>query len=190
MKFKPLLILFFVLFYTTYGSPYYLFVGGENLIPTGSFKETNKPSLGFNFKIENRSFCNLWYGLRFDVSRLDSLEDVPLGTNFFNSYLSLSPEVRYVFLLSDAHSYNDAFYLFLQGLLHFSSIARKQEVDESNLGLGGGLGGGIGFGFTLFKLCWAVEFEAIFSSPNFILKADKRPTLSNYNFSLTLGVRL
>lgn len=190
MRFKPVFVLFFILIQTGLSSPYYLFFGGENLVPTGNFKETNKPALGFNFQLENRSFCNLWYGFRFDFAKLDSLEDVPLGTNYFNSYVMLSPKLRYVFLLSDKHSYNDSFYLLLQGMLHFSSITRKQEVDESNLGLGGGIGGGIGFGFTLFKLCWAVEFDALFSSPNFILKSEKRPSLTNYNFGLTLGVRL
>lgn len=190
MNFRTALVLFFVLAFPAVSSPYYLSLGGENLVPTGKFKETNKPALGFNLQLENRSFCNLWFGFRFDFAKLDSLDDVPIGTNYFNSYFLLSPELRYVFLLSDKHSFNDAFYLFIQGMWHFSSITRKQETDESNLGLGGALGGGLGFGFTLFKLCWSVEFDALYSSPNFILKSDKRPTLTNFNFGLTLGVRL
>jgi hypothetical protein len=30
----------------------------------------------------------------------------------------------------------------------------------------------------------------LFSSANFILKSNQRPALTNYNFGLTLGVRL
>jgi hypothetical protein len=184
-----LLIAFFPSFYAN-SSPYYFSLGGMNVVPISKFKETNKPSLGFNLQFQDRSFCNLWYGFRFDYSKLDSLENVPIGTNFFNSYLLFSPEIRYVYLFSPKLNYDDTFYLFLQGLLHFSSITRKQATDESNLGLGGSLGGGIGFCFNFFSLCWSLEFDALFSSANFILKSNQRPSLTNYNFGLTLGVRL
>lgn len=190
MNSKSVLVLFFILVYSAVSTPYYLSLGGMNVVPTGKFKETNKPSLGFNFQIQNRYYCNLWYGVRLDFAKLDSLEDVPVGTNYFASYFMFSPEIRYVFVLSGKHNYDDTFYLFLQGLLHYSSITRKREVDESNNGLGGSVGAGIGFCFNLFKLCWAVEFDALYSAPNFIMKSDSRPTLTNYNFGLTLGVRL
>ncbi len=176
--------------FITEASPYYLSLGGTNIVPLSKFKETNKPSLGLDFQFQDRSFCNLWFGFRFDYSKLDSLEDVPLGTNFYNSFILLSPEVRYVFLLSKKKNYDDTFYFFLQALLQFSSITKKQASDESNLGLGGGIGTGLGFCFTLFKLCWNLELDAIFSSPNFILRSSKRSSLTNFNFGLTLGVRL
>jgi len=192
MKNKVCLIPIFIilLLLSAKSSPYYVSLGGMNIVPFGKFKETNKPSLGFNFQLQDRSFCNLWYGFRFDYSKLDSLEDVPLGTNFFNSFLAFSPEIRYVHLLSSKSNYDDIFYLFLQGQLHLTSITRSRTTDESNLGLGGGIGGGIGFCFNLFSLCWSFEFDALLSSANFILKSKQRPTLSNYNFGLTLGVRL
>lgn len=182
--------LFLTLTFITKASPYYFSFGGTNIVPLSKFKETNKPSLGFDFQFQDRSFCNLWYGFRFDYSKLDSLEDVPIGTNFYNSFLLFSPEVRYVFLLAKKKNYDDTFYFFLQALLHFSSITKKLTSDESNLGLGAGIGSGLGFCITLFKFCWSVEFDAIFSSPNFILKSSKRPSLTNFNFGLTLGVRL
>lgn len=190
MKFK--LIIFFSLsfVFSALSSPLYFSLGGSNLVPIGKFKEVNKPSLGFNFHLQDRTFCNLWYGLRVDFAKLDSLENVAVGTNYFASYFLLSPEIRYVFVLSGKNNYDDTFYIFLQGLLNYSSISRKQKVDENNNGLGGSAGAGLGFGFILFNLCWAVEFDALFSAPNFILKSDRRPTLTNYNFGLTLGVRL
>ncbi len=190
MTFKTVLLVFFLIVYPSFSSPFYLFLGGTNIIPTGKFKEINKTSLGFNISFQERSFCNLWYGFRIDVSRLDSLESVPINTNYFDSYLLFSPEIRYVFLLSEKNKYDDTFYLFLQGLLHFSSITRRQEIDESNLGVGASLGTGIGFCFKLFKTCWAVEIDGKYSAPNSILKSKQRPSLTNYNFSLTLGVNL
>ncbi|MCX7908741.1 MAG: hypothetical protein N2560_04400 [Ignavibacteria bacterium] len=193
MKLRFALVsLFCVFIFASYAAatPFYFSIGGMNLVPTSKFKETNKPSLAFGFQLQDRSFCNLWYGVRFDFAKLDSLENVPIGTNYFSSYFLFSPELRYVFILSGKNSYDDTFYLFLQGLLNFSSISRKYEVDESNLGLGASGGLGLGFCFNLFKLCWAIEFDALYSSPNFILKSSKRPTLTNFNFGLTLGVRL
>lgn len=190
MAFKTSLIVFLLIVYPAISSPFYFFLGCTNIIPTAKFKETNKTSLGFNISLQERSFCNLWYGFRLDISKLDSLDNVLVGTNYFDSYFLFSPELRYVFLLSEKNKYDDSFYLFLQGLLHFSSITRKQETDESNLGLGGSLGAGIGFCFKLFKTCWAVEIDGKYSAPNFIFKSKQRPSLSNYNFSLTLGVNL
>lgn len=190
MTFKTVFLLFLLIVYSSNSSPFYLFLGGSNIIPIGKFKESNTTSLGMNISFQERSFCNLWYGLRIDVSRLDSLESAPLNTNYFYSYLLFSPELRYVFLFSEENKYDHTFYLFLQGLLHFSSITRKQVIDESNLGLGASLGTGIGFCFKLFKTCWAVEIDGKYSAPNFILKSKQRPSLTNYNFSLTLGVNL
>lgn len=190
MNFKLVLILFLIMVYPAVSTPYYLSFGVMNLVPNGKFKETNKPSLGFNFQVQNRYYCNLWYGIRIDFANLDSLENVPVGTNYFSSYFLFSPEIRYVFVLSGKNNYDDTFYLFLQGMLHYSSITRKREIDENNNGLGGAVGAGIGFCFNLFKLCWALELNGMFSAPNFILKSNSRPTLTNYNFGITLGVRL
>jgi hypothetical protein len=190
MRVLGIVLLFFLLVVPSFSSPYYIFVGGYNLVPISKFKETNKTSLGYSFQIQNRAYCNLWFGGRLDYSKLDSLEKVPVGTNYFDSYLAFSPEIRYIFLLSEKNIYDDSFYLFFQGLLHLSSISLKQQANESNLGLGGSIGGGIGFCFNLFKLCWAVEFDATYGSPNFILKSTQRTYLTHYNIGLNLGVRL
>ncbi|MFN3307479.1 MAG: hypothetical protein ACK42Z_09895 [Candidatus Kapaibacteriota bacterium] len=190
MKLITVLVVFLLAVYSLSCSPFYLFLGGSNIIPTGKFKEIDKTSLGFHISFQERSFCNLWYGFRIDVSKLDSLESVPINTNYFDSYLLFSPEIRYVFLLSGNNKYDDTFYFFFQGLFHLSSITRKQEIDESNLGLGASLGTGVGFCFKLFKTCWAIEIDGKYSAPNFILKSKQRPSLTNYNFSLTLGVNL
>lgn len=189
-KYLSLLILFVSLAGTASASPFYFVFGVENIIPQSTFKEINKQSLGFALQIQNRAFCNLWYGIRFDFSKLDSLENTLLGTNVFEKYLALSPEVRYVFLLSESHKIDDSFYLFANGLLTLSSISRRQQTDESNFGIGGSMGCGIGFGFQLFKLCWTLELNGQYSSPNFILKGSNRPKLTNFNFGLFMGVRL
>lgn len=181
----------FVLFASgSSASPFYFGFGVENVIPQGKFKEMNKQSIGFALQIQNRGFCNLWYGLRFDYSKLDSLEEAKLGSNVFEKYFALSPEIRYVWLLSNRHNYDDSFYLFANGLLSLSSISRRQETNESNWGFGGSFGGGIGFGFQLFKLCWTLELNGQYASPNFILRDSNRPKLSAFNFGVFLGVKL
>lgn len=188
--FISLFILISFLFFNASASPFYLGAGLENIIPQGTFKEINKQSLGIAFQIQNREFCNLWYGIRIDYSELDSLENVRVGTNVFDKYFALSPEIRYVWLFSQQRSYDDSFYIFVNGLLTFSLISRRQNVDESNWALGGSLGGGIGFGFQLLKLCWIVEMNGQYASPNFILRDNNRTKLTAFNFSLVLGVKL
>lgn len=183
-----LLIAFF--FFNASASPFYLGAGLENIIPQSTFEKTNKQSFGVTLQIQNRALCNLWYGVRIDYSKLDSLENIRIGTNVFDKYFALSPEIRYVWLLSQYRSYYDSFYLFVNGLLNVSSISRRQYLDETNWALGGSLGGGIGFGFKLLKLCWIVEMNGQYASPNFILRDNNRPKLTVFNFGLVLGVRL
>ncbi|MGQ9818759.1 MAG: hypothetical protein ACUVQ1_02370 [Candidatus Kapaibacteriales bacterium] len=184
------LIFISFLIINAYATPFYFGVGLENIVPQNEFKNMNKQSIGIALQIQNRTFCNLWYGVRVDYSKLDSLENVLVGTNVFDKYFALSPEIRYVWLLSERHSYDDSFYLFANALLSLSSITRRQNTDESNWGLGGLLGVGIGFGFQLLKLCWILEMNGLYGSPNFIFKDNLRPTLTAFNFSLVLGVRL
>ncbi|MCX7880112.1 MAG: hypothetical protein N2517_05580 [Ignavibacteria bacterium] len=190
MKKFALLLLLVIFSYPLFASPFYVAFGVNNIIPTGDFDNTNKPSLAFNFQIQNRSLCNLWYGFRLDYSKLDPVESAPAGTNFFDSYFLFSPELRYVFLLSGKPNYDDTFYIFLQTLLNFSSITRKQKTDESNFGIGGSFGAGIGFCFIFADMCWTIELGSIYSAPNFILKSNLRPTLTNFNLGLNLGVGL
>ncbi len=187
---RTILPLFFLLGLNLFASPYYLSLGVGNIGPTSDFKKFNAPSIGYTFQIQNRGYCNLWYGLRIDYSPLDSSKDATIGSNVFDKYLSFSPELRYVYLLSSKHSLNDVFYLFGQGLINFSSITRRQPSDDGNFGLGGYLGAGVGYCFILFKTCCTLEFNGMYGSPNFIIKPENRPTLTNYNFGLTLGVRL
>lgn len=184
------LMLFVALHLCAYSSPFYLGVGLNNILPTGEFKKLHQSSLGFNFQLQNRSYCNLWYGIRIDYAVLDSASRTLVGTRVFDKYLLVSPELRYVFLLSEKKSLDDIFYLFLNGLVNISSITRKQTTDESNLGLGGSIGGGIGFCFNLFHLCWTLEFNGLLSAPNFIFHSKSRPSLTNFNYGITLGVRL
>lgn len=184
------LILFISLHLCANSSPFYLGVGVNNVVPTGEFKNLNQPSLGFNFQLQNRSYCNLWYGIRIDYASLDSASQTYASTRVFSKYLLVSPELRYVFLLSGKKSLDDVFYLFLNGLVNISSITSKQTTDESNFGLGGSIGGGVGFCFSLFHLCWTTELNGLFSAPNFILHSKSRPSLTNFNFGITLGVRL
>lgn len=191
MRFVLLGLILFVAFHSyANSSPFYLGVGLNNILPTGEFKKLNQSSLGINFQLQNRSYCNLWYGIRIDYATLDSASHTLAGTRVFNKYLLISPELRYVFLLSQKQSLDDIFYLFLNGLVNISSITSRQTTDESNFGLGGSIGGGTGFCFNLFQLCWTLEFNGLFSAPNFILRSESRPSLTNFNFGITLGVRL
>lgn len=171
-------------------SPYYLGIGVNNLVPTGEFKNLNQSSIGLNFQLQNRSFCNLWYGVRIDYASLDSARRTLAGTRVFDKYLLISPEIRYVYLLSQKRTLDDVFYLFFNGLINISSITSKQATNESNFGLGGSLGLGAGLCFNLFHSCWTLEFNGLFSAPNFIFRSKSRLSLTGFNFGVTLGVRL
>lgn len=180
-------IIFFMLYFPflVYGR-FFVGAGPNYAIPLSRFSELNKSALGFNIQIEDRGYCNLWYGVRIDYNAFDSAANLKANDNYFDKCLVFSPEMRYVF--NKCESYNNNFMPYIQGELNISSINGKDE--KGNLGLGASAGAGVIYGFTLFKRCWSLDLNVLYSAPNCLIRADGRPPLQFMNVSLTLGFGL
>lgn len=164
----------------------YFGAGVSYLTPMSDVSDLNKPSFGMTMHFENRSFCQFWYGLRLDYNSLKPLDDLEPGTDYYNSVLAFSPEVRFNFLGSNCRQYNVVPYA--QGMMTFSSIDNTDEL--GSLGIGAGAGLGVAYSFSVFDLCWMVDLNGIFSVPDVIYRAEERDMFMSANVSLTLSVRL
>jgi len=181
-------ILFFVLLLIPYKS-YSLFfigVGGDYVMPISKLSDVNLDAFGFNLQLESRTYCKLWYGLRFDYVSFDHV--MPVSDDYYESMFLFSPKVRYNFLSNNCNDYTGKIAPYLQAMLTLSSI--KGTDNKTLTGFGGGAGGGLAIGFQLFKTCMMLDFNALYSAPNFIARADGRPSLQMFNFSLTWSVGL
>lgn len=180
-------ILFLVLFYPVKTNALvYLGVGGDYIIPTAKLSEVNLETFGFNVQIESRKHCKLWYGIRFDIFSLD--KKMPVKEDYYESMVLISPKVRFNFLPNNCNDYTGKIAPYLQGMLTISSI---DGTDNKNLlGLGGAAGGGIAMGFQMFRTCMMLDFNALYSAPNFIFRADGRPPLQFINVGIILSVGL
>lgn len=166
----------------------YVGIGGDFAMPLGDFSQTNTNSLGVNLQLEFRQICELWYGLRFDYLFLKKQDT---AFNYFTEAFYFSPNIKFNILGGSLHkgrigAYDNTLLPYIQALLTLSAIGGTDE--ENRLGLGAGLGAGIVYNFHLFKRCASVDLNAIYSSPNFILKSDKRKSLQNLIISITLSI--
>lgn len=164
----------------------YFGAGVQYLSQLSDAADLNEASLGMTMHYENRSFCQFWYGFRFDYNSLEPLADLEPGTNYYESAMVFSPNVRFNFLGSNCREYNIVPYA--QGLLMFSSLDNTDDM--SNLGIGAGAGVGVAYSFSLAKLCWMLDLNGIFSAPNVIYRDEDRDVFMSANVSLTLSVRL
>lgn len=177
-------LFFLILFLPTiaYGR-FYLGGGANYTMPMGDFSEVNDASIGYNFQIESRTYCKLWYGLRVDYTKYEELEEIEAGQNYFESGLSFTPQMRYLFLSN--RKYDNALMPYLQAGLPISSIGGTDEA--SRLGLGITAGAGVAFGFGLFNTCWMLDVNARYFAPNLIYKAEERIDLNSVDVSVTLS---
>ncbi len=183
--FAVILIIFLLVPAKTF-SLLYVGVGGDYIIPLAKLNDVNLDAYGFNLQLESRTYCKLWYGLRFDYIWLDP--KLPVTENYYESMLLISPKVRYNFLPGNCFDYTGKIAPYLQGMLSISSI---DGTDKKNLmGFGGAVGGGLALGFQLFKTCMMFDLNALYSAPNFIARADGRPSLQMINFNISLSVGL
>lgn len=167
--------------------PYVTFVGlGPSYsIMTGRMSDLNKNALGLNLFIENRRFCNLWYGAKIDYFSLTKKDSVP-DTTYFKSIFTISPEFKYVFNNSDCDKKKLVYYL--QGVLNISAI--KGADNKGLLGLGGSAGAGASYPFILWDRCWSVELSALYCAPNAFVRASGRQNVQFIDLSLSLSVGL
>jgi hypothetical protein len=180
-------VLIFSLFILSQGfSQIYIGAGPDIIIPVADFDNINKPSAGFNFQIENRFFCKLWYGLKIDYANINKKDGLPLNTNYYDQFVLISPQIRYN--LTNCDNYHKQGFPYLQTGLTFSSVS--DVIKSSKFGLGGYLGAGFNYGFTLWKICWILDFNASYSSPNFIYRAEERNSIQSINVGLNLSIGL
>lgn len=177
-----LLLLLFLYPRNALGDIYYS-LGGNYLIPLAKFSDKNKESLGFKLEIMNKNYCRLWYGLRFDYFKLQKKEGV---VDYYKKELLISPTIKYSPFVKNCYDWKLLPYAEVQ--LNISGISGTDE--RSQLGFGGGAGLGLAYNFKLFKKCWMIDLDAIYSAPNFIYRADKRDNLKSLNCGLSLSVSL
>ncbi len=180
------LILFCVV--STYEARPSMYIGaGPNfLLPQNRMAELNKEAPGFNILMESRTYCRVWWGLRIDYFSFTRLDTLTEGTDYFENAFNISPQVRYNIFGGDC--YNDKVIPYLQGMFTVSSIGSTDG--RSRFGLGAAGGGGVTMGFDFLSLCWLLDLNALWSAPNSITRADKRPSIQTINLSLTLSVAL
>ena len=163
----------------------YIGTGIDYSVPqSANFKAVNNPTLGGLVQIENRDFCNLWYGLRVDFVNYKKANGVDSG--YYNSAVNISPEVRYNLLSQDC--YKNVALPYLQAMFTISSIGGTDNA--SRIGLGGALGFGVLVPFRLFNYCWSIDLNAQYVAPNFIYSDPNRTSIESLNLSLTLGIGL
>ena len=184
--FLPMILLILLLQTPKSYSLIYVGIGGDYIIPVAKLDEVNLDAFGFNLQLESRTYCKLWYGLRFDYITLDAKK--PITEDYYKSMMLISPTLRYNFLSHNCIDYTGKIAPYVQGILTLSSI---EGSDKKNLmGFGGGLGAGIAVGFQLFKTCMMFDLNGLYSAPNFITRADGRPPLQMMNVNLSLSVGL
>ena len=151
-----------------------------------TFSEINKSALGFNIQIESRAYCNWWFGFRIDHYNLDPVDDIAIGTDYYEEAFVFAPGLRYNFLGSDCKEYNFVPYGQLQ--IPFSSITNTDE--SGKFGIGAIAGAGLAYSFRVFDLCWMIDGNARYAFPNIILKDDTRDNIRYLDLSLSLTLRL
>jgi len=183
---KKFVLLLFLLLFTfprnALSDIYYSF-GGVYLIPISKFSDKNKESFGAKFEIMNKNYCRLWYGLRFDYF---SLQKEKNEIDYYKKEFLISPTIKYSPFVKNCYDWKLLPYAEVQ--FNISGISGTDE--RSQLGLGGGAGLGLAYNFKLFKKCWMIDLDAVYSSPNFIYRADKRGNLKSLNCGLSLSVSL
>jgi hypothetical protein len=185
---SSILFLFIIITKSSFSQFAYVGIGGDYAVPLGNFSNTNTSSFGVNLQLEFRQICELWYGIRFDYIPFQKQDT---AFNYFKDAFYFSPNIKFNILGSMLHKgglgdYNYKFLPYIEALLTLSAIGGTDE--ENRLGLGAGLGAGFVYNFYLFGRCASIDLNAIYSSPNFILKSDKRKSLENLIISLSLSI--
>jgi|GEM_PF-743060 len=186
----PVLLLALVLLVSAQGTAQttFLGIGPTYTIPQDTFARTNGPALGVDLTYESRKYCQLWFGLRFNYTHNvvgDSISPDFHRRPYYTDAVSLAPTARFFF------SKPLDFPLYLQGMVHFSSIATSDTASGASTA---GLGAGIGAGYLLMynsDCCnWFLDLYAHYQAPNLILRSGERPVLPaivvglNFNYSL------
>ncbi|MBM2813424.1 MAG: hypothetical protein HW421_186 [Ignavibacteria bacterium] len=185
-KLMMLSLLFYLSFFSQPSLKAQIFISAvvDYSLPMGKFKTVNDNGTGYGVTVESRKYCELWYGLTIEKYKYDTISGKP--TIHYNEIVQISPHLKYVFVPASCAKF--AIQPYIIGALIFSTIEGNDT--ESILGCGASLGGGICMPFKLFKFCWSLEINAQYSAPNFILRADGRPSLEAVNIGALISIGL
>jgi hypothetical protein len=186
--FRLILITTIILFAFTFKSSANYYIGGgvNYMMPSGEFSEINQSALGFNLQLESRAYCNWWFGLRFDRYTLDPVDNLDIGTDYYEDIIAFSPGLRYNFLGSDCKEYNFVPY----GQLQIPITSMGNTDASSRLGIGATAGAGLAYSFKVFSVCWMIDANARYSFPNIIYKDETRDAIRYLDLSLSLTLRI
>lgn len=160
--------------------------GGGYIQPFSDFEAINKSTNSYLLNLENRHYCKLWYGVRFEYSEFDPVDNLDPIIPHYQNILNITPNVRYNFL--GINCYDNVVFPYLQLGLVFSSASSTDN--SSKLGIGAVGGGGVSYGFNLFKTCFILDANAAYNVPNIILKDDVRTEIQYLHINLTLNMKL
>lgn len=161
-------------------------IGAGYIQPFSDFELINKSSISYIANIENRYYCKLWYGVKFEYSEFDPADALSPDLPYYNNILNISPQIRYNFL--GLNCYDNVVFPYLQLGLTISSAGMTDN--SSRLGLGALGGGGVSYGFSLFNTCLLLDANASYNMPNIILKDDLRTEIQYLHINLILNVKL
>ncbi|MBX3044304.1 MAG: outer membrane beta-barrel protein [Candidatus Kapabacteria bacterium] len=154
--------------------------------PFSDFEEINKPAMSYIVNLENRYYCKLWYGVKFEYSEFDPQDGLNPDAAVYTNMLNITPQVRYNFL--GLNCYDNVAFPYLQLGLTLSSAGNTDNT--SRFGLGALGGGGVSYGFNLFRTCFLIDLNASYNMPNIILKDEERIDIQYLHLNLILNVKL
>lgn len=161
-------------------------IGAGYIQPFSAFEESNNAAMSYIVNIENRYYCRLWYGLKFEYSEFEPADAIEAGQPYYENMLNFTPQIRYNFLGLDC--YDNVAFPYLQLGMTISSAGRTDN--SSRLGLGFVGGGGVSYGFNLFKTCFILDANASYNMPNYFLKDELREDIQYLHLNLTINVKL
>ena len=193
IKFKFILILIIIIFYSNSYSQTYFGIGADYLIPYNTFNHTNQQSYGINIQIESRRTCNLWYGIRVDYIPISLRDTLTQQQNYFQKWFSISPEFRWNFCNYEFNPlgksiYDGTFNPYIQGLINLSTISNTDGATP--LGLGFGIGGGCTANTKFWNKCFMFDLNLLYVTPNSIYRDDSRTYIQSILLSLTVSMRI
>ncbi len=169
----------------------YLGGGPSYFIPSGPLAQTSDNQLGLNVQLENRYYCNLWWGIRVEYFDFDRKLE-PFDRPYIEDYLTISPNVKVNFsktsIIGD-NTCNGKLIPYINfGLIASISSTNQTQTDKFGLGLFSGLG--VSYGFTIAKMCTSLDVYGSFISSNLIYRDEARSEANGLILGLILSVRL
>ena len=167
----------------------YFGIGFDYAIPTSDFKETASDALGFQLKLENRSYCSFWFGINLNYWSVSQKSDQQTALTKVDNLLMVSPKVQFNIFDIKSQDYKSHLIIpFIGAGATFSNI--EADDGKNPFGIGGFANVGLSYGFKLFGRCASFDAEMKYNMPNIIYKADKRESYQLFNVGLSLGVCL